>query len=133
MKQYTSLRGENNLQMVMDWASWGLRESFQAILGFLWIGIGVCLVLYFHTYYKYYVEGVKNKNKSYYYTFKDLQKTLKQVLFATVSYLVMSYVVINFVNGYRDTLYKGGALSLFMFPWLYWYHSRDDKVWYFRN
>jgi hypothetical protein len=95
----------------------------QPTLGFFWITVLIMFILYFYTFVKFYIKGLKDR--SYWLTYIEMEKDIRKIVVAFILFVIMSYVALN-IKGFHETVLKGGLLSLILLPPAFLYY-RDEK------
>ena len=105
-----------------------MHGSKEWILGFMWVGIGTLIMLYFYTLYFVYKPKVMIEDKAEFkQVYVYMEKNARPMAILLLMYLVPSFVIINeFPEDCLRLLGKGALLCAIVGP-LMDYHYGDKR------
>ena len=91
----------------------------ETLMGAAWCVMLVCFLLFFHKYIKCYQRGVVQKEKKFYYQYKEMDPIARRVAIAFILFWMMTIsLCFGDYDLFLGCLWKGALVCLLMSPYL---------------
>ena len=100
----------------------------QAIIGGIWIGMGLAFILSIYQYFVFYNLGVRHGQEEYRITYKQMDKKVRKIVLGFFMFIVMSATLFYVEHEpFVRTILKGAVVDVVVLPLLHWHFGNEDK------
>ena len=98
------------------------------MLGFMWVGVGTLIMLYFYTlYFVYKPKAVYEDRKEFKQVYTYMDKNARPMAILLIMYLIPTFIVVNeFPDVSLRMIGKGLVMIIVAGPFMHW-HFGDKK------